>query len=72
MEGRILISNLHDVDTQVKQKATAYFRSAKEAEESVVYYEENAKYSIELKYFQKQFAFESMINNLKRAKEKES
>jgi len=53
MEGRILISNLHDVDTQVKQKATAYFRSAKEAEESVVYYEENAKYSIELKYFQK-------------------
>ncbi|CDW78919.1 UNKNOWN [Stylonychia lemnae] len=72
MEGRILISNLHDFDTQVKQKATAYFRAAKDAEESVVYYEENAKYSIELKYQQKQFAFEHMIGNLKKAKEKES
>ena len=49
MEGRILISNLFDMDQQVKQKAVNYFRAAKETEESVSQYED-AKYSVELKY----------------------
>ena len=52
MEGRILISNLFDMDQQVKQKAVNYFRAAKETEESVSQYED-AKYSVELKYHQK-------------------
>eukprot|EP00347_Sterkiella_histriomuscorum_P008514 403344811 len=72
MEGRILIQNLHDIDSQVKQRAIAYFRAAKEAEEAVIYYEENAKFSIDMKYHQKQAAYDNMIVNLKKAKEKES
>lgn len=72
MEGRILISNLHEIDQQVKQKAIAYFLAAREAEEAVAYYEENAKYSVELKLYQKQNSFESMIKSLKVAKERES
>ena len=50
MEGRILISNLHDIDGQVRSRAKDYFLAAKQAEESVVFYEETAKYSIEMRY----------------------
>jgi hypothetical protein len=49
MEGRILISNLHDTDNLIKQKAIAYFRAAKDAEEYIARYEE-IKYSIEISY----------------------
>lgn len=47
MEGRILISNLHDTDITVKQNAAAYFRSAKEAEDSISKYEAT-KYAVDL------------------------
>lgn len=47
MEGRILISNLHDIDIEVKQQATAYFRAAKEVEDASIKYE-NVKYSVEI------------------------
>lgn len=72
MEGRILINNLHEIDQQVKQKAIAYYMAAREAEEAVAYYEENAKYSVDLKLYQKQNAYDSMIGSLKKAKERES
>jgi hypothetical protein len=39
MEGRLLINNLHDVDADVKAKATAYFMAAKTAEENLEKYE---------------------------------
>ena len=35
-------------------------------------YKENVKYAVELRYAQKQTAYETMIENLKRVKEKES
>jgi hypothetical protein len=72
MEGRILISNLHEMDQQVKQRAVAYFHAARDAEEAVGFYEEHAKFSIELKLTQKQAAFEAMIAQLKKAKERET
>jgi len=71
MEGRILISNLYDVDAQVRDKAKDYFFASKQAEESVAFYEETAKYAIEMKFQHKREAFENMIQNLKRAREKE-
>jgi hypothetical protein len=39
MEGRIVLSNLNDIDIQLKAKATTYFVSAKEAEEAMVKYD---------------------------------
>jgi hypothetical protein len=60
------------MDNQVKQRATAYFRAAKETEEAVINYEENAKFSVDMKYHLKQTAYDNMIKNLKVAKERES
>lgn len=47
MEGKIVLNNLFNMDAQVKTKATAYYRAAKEAEEAMSKYE-NVKYSVEL------------------------
>lgn len=47
MEGRILISNLHDIELQLKQKAIAYFRACKDAEECIYKYE-NAQNSVDM------------------------
>ena len=52
MEGRILISNLHDMDLIVKQSATSYFRAAKETEEIVIKYEQ-VKYAVDMTMAQK-------------------
>lgn len=71
MEGRILISNLHDTDNVVKQRAIAYFRSAKEAEEAISRYE-GVKYAVDLNLQQKQIAYDNMITCLTKTREKES
>ncbi len=34
-----MLSNLNDIDIQLKAKASAYFMSAKEAEEAMVKYD---------------------------------
>jgi hypothetical protein len=47
MEGKIVLNNLFNMDANVKAKATAYYRAAKEAEEAMAKYE-NIKYSIDL------------------------
>lgn len=70
MEGRILISNLHDVDQQLKQKAVAYFKACKEAEEAMDKYE-NAKYSVDMNLSHKKNYHDAMINSLKKAREQE-
>jgi hypothetical protein len=46
MEGRILVSNLHDVDSDVKKIAVSYYRAAKEAHDAYTKYE-NIKYAVE-------------------------
>ena len=71
IEGRILISNLHDIDQALKQIATTYFRAAKEAEEAAIKYE-NVKYAVDMTLAQKQLVHEQMINALKKARERES
>lgn len=71
MQGRILISNLHDVDLNLKQSATSYFRAAKEAEEIVIKYEQ-VKYAVDMTMAQKQLCHESMIQTLKKVRERES
>lgn len=60
------------MDSQVKTRAINYFKGSKEAEEAVVYYEENAKFSVDMKYHHKQSAYQQMIHSLKVAKERES
>ena len=57
MEGRILISNLHDTDLNLKQSAIGYFRAAKEAEEIVIKYEQ-VKYAVDMTMAQKQLCHE--------------
>lgn len=56
----------------MKQKAITYFKASKEAEEAVIYYEETAKFSIDMKYHHKQSSYDQMIKSLKVAKERES
>ena len=43
-----MINNLQDTDQMLKQKAAVYFKAAKEAEESVVNYEEKVKYAADV------------------------
>lgn len=71
MEGRIVLSNLNDIDMQLKAKASAYFVSAKEAEEALAKYD-SIKYAVEWPYSNKLSSYENMLQNLKKAKEKES
>ena len=71
MEGRIIIANLNEIDQELKGKAAAYFLSAKEADENTNKYE-NIKFAAELSFQYKLLSYESMINTLKKTKEKES
>lgn len=71
MEGRILISNLHNTDAEVQQKATNYFTSSREAEEAVARYEQ-VKYAVDTSLPLKQAAYEQMVQSLKKARERQS
>mmetsp|Transcript_3153 Transcript_3153/g.3054 ORF Transcript_3153/g.3054 Transcript_3153/m.3054 type:complete len:357 (+) Transcript_3153:344-1414(+) len=71
MEGRILLNSLHEMDDLLKEKAAAYYRQAKDAEESYQRYE-SMKYSAELSFQHKQIQYDMMLASLKKAKERES
>lgn len=59
---------LHLIDADIKRTAMAYFKAAREAEDSVVKYQK-IKYDAELTYISRQQIYDSMMNDLKELKD---
>lgn len=59
---------LHSIDAGIKRTAMAYFKAAREAEDSVVKYQK-IKYEAELTYIARQQVYDNMMNNLMELKD---
>ena len=59
---------LHGIDADIKQTAMAYFKAAREAEDSVVKYQK-VKYEADLTYIARKQIYDSMMNNLMELKD---
>lgn len=65
-----MISNLYDTDQLLKQKAVAYFKGSKDAEDAMGKYE-SIKYDADMSIGQRQGVYDNMVSAIKKAKEKE-
>lgn len=59
------------MDREIKNSAISYFKSAKEAEDTMIKYQ-MVKYAADVSYQNRSSLYESMISNIKRVKQNET